>query len=220
MKKHHYPSRIRGKGILLALLLFSFFLCLLQLASAQIPSLPYVPPDPAAIRAHQEQLRQHQDAQERPQVTVEGAVVKIRIPNLTLRPVIPILTLAAAARRYPQIHRFRLTWNCYGGLFISHSSALYDRTHHTVLLSVTGNDGKTENPLWHRSLFTHVTDRAIAEDARQHRGILLSPYHFFEASPLAFFNDLAFYGCPIRTFQEPAKTYHPHDPKVIMRRVV
>ncbi len=201
------------------LLLQSSLFCLCQSVSAQAHPPLYVPPNPAAIRAHDEQLCQHQEAQERPQVTVQGGGIAIRVPNLTSRPDIPLLALTAATRHYPHVQRFRLTWNCYGGLFISHSSVFYNRTYHTLRLSVTGNVGKTENPLWYGSLFTQVTNHAIAKDAQRHKAVVLAPYHFFEASPLAFFNDLVFYGCRVHAFQKPNLAYPTHAPRVIMRMV-
>ena len=201
MQKHYNQNTMKGKGIITVLLLSSS--CLSPFVSAQMHSPLYVPPDPVAIRKHQEQERRYQEMQERPQVTVKGNSIAIRVPNLTRRPDIPLLTLAAMARRYPHAQQFRLRWNCYAGLCISHSSALYDRDHHTVLLSVTGNIGKTEHSIWNRSLFTSVTDRAIAEDANRHRGVVVVPPNFFDAAPLAFFNDLIFYGCHVQTFPEP-----------------
>ncbi len=199
MQKHCNQNMM--KGITTVLLLSSF--CLSRFASAQTHPPLYVPPNPAAMYAHQEQLRRYQETQERPQVTVKSNGIAIRVPNLTRQPDIPLLTLATMTRRYPHAQQFRLTWNCYAGLCISHSSALYNRAHHTVLLSVTGNIGKTEHSVWNRSLFTHVTDRAIAEDANRHRGVVIVPPNFFDDAPLAFFNDLTLYGCHVQTFPEP-----------------
>lgn len=194
-------NQTRLKGIVGFVLLSS--LSLIRFVSAQTHSPLYVPPDPVAIRKHQEQERRYQEMQERPQVTVKGNSIAIRVPNLTRRPDIPLLTLATMTRRYPHTQQFRLRWNCYTGLCISHSSALYNRANHTVLLSVAGNIGKTEHSVWNRSLFTHVTDRVIAEDANRHRGVVVVPPNFFDAAPLAFFNDLTLYGCRIQTFPEP-----------------
>lgn len=207
MYTHSSQTRLKDNGIFVLVLLT--ILSLTRIASAQTHPPLYVPPDPIAIHKHEERERRYQEIQERPQVTVKGNTIVIRVPNLTRRPGIPLLALARMTQRYPNTQYFRVRWNCYIGLCTSHSSVFYDRVHHTVLLTVTGNIGKAEHSIWHRSLFTNVTDRAIAENASKHWGVVVVSPNFFAASPLAFFNDLINYGCHVQTFPEPPPIWHP-----------
>jgi hypothetical protein len=130
-----------------------------------------------------------------PQVSVRQGVVQVRLYNLRWQSDAPFMALVLAIQLHPTSDLFRVTWKSYGHDSRSKSMALYNRHAHIVRFYGTGGDNT--GMFFKRAVFRGVSDLLVREDAEEHEksGGPYSKADEWEHVPMAFFDELPYYGC-------------------------